>query len=265
MNEIVNLGELTFTDVKMNPCNWKIAVLPWGAIEPHGEHLPYLTDSMLATMVSYHAIVKLNSQKETKNMFMALPCMSIGLQNLGQVDKKYCINFSYLTQFRVLEDIVTSLEKQGINKLVIINGHNGNDFKPIVRELATKHEGFKIFVCNYLDLVDDYLKTNEQQSINFPKVDDHAAFTETSLLLYYVGEVVNKKYMENAKDIENSEIELQDRHKPLDFWTPRNFDDVSINNRIGEIGDASVENGKKIAEFLEDMIATNLTIISKLS
>ena len=79
-----------------NNDKWTVAVLPWGAIEPHGRHLPYLTDSILATHVAEQSVIKAQEKgnEYIKNKFMILPTISMGVQNLGQTNKKYCINFS---------------------------------------------------------------------------------------------------------------------------------------------------------------------------
>ena len=266
MNETkkkTSLIELTWSDVKENPISWSVAVLPWGAIEPHGEHLPYLTDSLLATAISKESIKKSFAGfcENYYDNFMMLPSMPIGVQNLGQVNKKFCINFSISTQMAILNDIVVSLMAQRVCKLVIINGHNGNDFKPIVRELAVKYPDFKIFVCDYLSLVNKLMKGKEDEyGVEFPDVDDHAAFTETSLMLYIYNELVDKTKMNTDKNVEWKE-ELgtsKDKSGLNGFWTPRNFDYASVNNRIGSLYGASSENGKKIFDTVTTEIAKGL-------
>ena len=251
--EIKNLKELTYTDVAKNFEDWKIAVIPWGAIEPHGEHLPYLTDSILASTFAELSVEAVNLIPELRNKFICLPCISMGLQNLGQVDKDFCINFSLNTQYQVIEDIIVSLQSQEIKKLVIINGHNGNDFKPIVRDFAVKYPNFKIYVCDYLSIVD--LMRN-QGIVNFPDIDDHAAFTETSLMLYHHKNYVNEEYMEDA--IKNDDHPVHEKQPNGVIWSPRNFDKYSHFNRIGKIKGASSLNGELISNFIRKNIVDSL-------
>nr|NQU94115.1 creatininase family protein [Bacteroidota bacterium] len=60
---------------------------------------------------------------------MLLPEIPLGVQNPGQYDIPFCIHTKPSTQLKILEDIIWSLNRQNINKLIIINSHGGNDFK----------------------------------------------------------------------------------------------------------------------------------------
>lgn len=64
-----------------------------------------------------------------------LPPIPFGVQNTGQTELPFCIHMPPSTQKIVLGDIINSLYYQGIKKIVIMNGHGGNKFKPIIREL----------------------------------------------------------------------------------------------------------------------------------
>src|SRR4030042_876340 len=79
-------------------------------------------------------------------------------------------------------DIVDVLNHHGIQKLLIMNSHGGNDFRPIIRELGAQYP--KMFMCNcnfYQALkMEDY----------FDEPGDHAGEMETSLLMYLVPELV---------------------------------------------------------------------------
>jgi creatinine amidohydrolase len=52
------------------------------------------------------------------------------------------------TQKAILTDIVTSLHGQGFRKLVIINGHGGNTFKPYIRDLTMAFPDFRLVVAD---------------------------------------------------------------------------------------------------------------------
>lgn len=250
--QIIAVKELNYTDVKESPYfYWNVAVLPWGSIEPHGEHLSYMTDTLLAHSIAYGAVKK--ASIEYNNRFIILPSISMGQQNLGQVNKKFCINYSLETISCVLYDTVKSLSENGINKLVIINGHNGNDFKPIVRDLATEFPEFRIYVCNYLSIVEENKNCDELKEIPFTKIDDHAAFTETSLMQFYYPQFT---FMNNLKtEYEVPFVTLGNRKEIEGVWSPRNFDKASINTRIGDVGFASGVHGAKIAEFVTDKLS----------
>jgi creatinine amidohydrolase len=105
--------------------NWKaiqetkfeVAVLPWGATEAHNYHLPYGTDIIEAEEVSAEA-ARLAWEKGAK--VIVLPCIPFGV-NTGQFDVTLDINMNPSTQLAVLHDVVDTLNRQGIHKLIIFN------------------------------------------------------------------------------------------------------------------------------------------------
>jgi len=48
------------------------------------------------------------------------------------------MNMNPSTQLIVLRDVIETLNRQGIHKLIILNSHGGNDFKTMIRELGLK-------------------------------------------------------------------------------------------------------------------------------
>ena len=61
------------------------------------------------------------------------------------MDLKLCMNMNPSTQYAILKDVVQVLNAHGIYKLVIVNGHGGNDFKQIIRELSLEFPN--VFIC----------------------------------------------------------------------------------------------------------------------
>ena len=110
---LTNWGEVIQHD-------YDIAILPWGAVEPHNYHLPYLTDCILTYEIAGDAA---ESAYEKGVTCMVMSPVYFGSQNIGQWNKPFCVHTRSETQKYILTDIVTSLQAQGIRKLVIINGH----------------------------------------------------------------------------------------------------------------------------------------------
>jgi len=121
--------------------DYKVAILPWGATEAHNYHLPYGTD-IFETEYCAEQSAKIAWQKGAK--VIVLPTIPFGV-NTSQMDIKLTINMNPSTQSKILADVIESLENHGIEKLVILNGHGGNDFKQIIRELQ---KNSKIFITN---------------------------------------------------------------------------------------------------------------------
>ena len=248
-----SVGEFNYSDAKMKR-SWHHPILVWGSCEPHGEHLPYLTDSILAASIAYDSIMK----TDIIDSFLILPAISYGSQNIGQTNKKFCIHMSSNTQYMILRDMVSSLLKQDIHDLIIINGHNGNNFKSIVRDIEQEFEySFKIYVCNYLDVVDkETLRELTGKKLCYP--DDHAGFTETSLMLHYLSDAVE---MDLTTDDESKDF-YGNAKSYKHFWSPRNWDDNSYMTRVGFAGEATAEDGEKIAEYITDELSKELKQIA---
>lgn len=248
---------LMYSDILYNHTmdgDYSVCILPWGSFEPHGLHLPYMTDSLLASLV---AVMATDKTEELKYKFMILPCVNMGSQNPGQTNKKFCIHYSSTTQFNVLVDIVDSLFNQGIKKLVIINGHNGNNFKVIVRDIENMYPDFKIFVCNYLDIIEES-KEKFKSVIDFPEIDDHAGFTETSLMMAYLPFFVKEEYLHTQP------MKEETTQKIRGMWTPRNWDEISTFTNVGDPSTSSAESGELLMEYVTNIISKSLIDIYKM-
>ena len=115
------LEETNWKQIKSQ--KYEVATLPWGATEPHNYHLPYGTDSLETAKIAALAAKKAWDQGAK---VMVLPTIPLGAQNVGQIDMPFCLHTPPSTQLLILKDLVTALNRQGIKKLVIMNGHGGN-------------------------------------------------------------------------------------------------------------------------------------------
>src|SRR2546427_6346689 len=169
------LNELTWKTVR--DARYEVAVLPWGATEAHNFHLPYSTDNIeterIAALAAGHAW-------QQGARVVVLPGLPFGV-NTGQLDIPLCINMNPSTQALVVRDVATALAGQGIPKLVILNGHGGNDFRQMIRELQP---AVSLFLCtvNWYQVVDP--------KPFFSDLGDHAGELETSVMLHLAPELV---------------------------------------------------------------------------
>lgn len=236
--------------------NWKqiknqhydVAILPWGATEPHNYHLPYGTDSLETAKIAEEAAKK---AWEKGAKIMVLPTIPLGVQNLGQINLPFCLHTRMSTQLLILEDIVSALSGQGINKLVIMNGHGGNNFKQLVRELQPK------FPEIFISLVEWFTILN--QTNYFEEEGDHANEMETSIILHYFPELVLP--LNEAGDGSAKQFKLTGLKDKI-AWAPRQWDKVSEDTGIGNPKKASAEKGK---QFLADVTSTIARYFVKLA
>src|SRR5699024_8952673 len=120
------------------------------ATEAHNYHLPYGTDIFEAEAVAAKS-AELASGEGAE--VVVLPCIPFGV-NTGQLDIKLDINLYPSTQMAILDDIIETLDRQNIHKLLILNSHGGNNFKPILRELGAKYPAMLLTFCNWFQAMD---------------------------------------------------------------------------------------------------------------
>ena len=150
-----------------------VAVLPWGATEAHNWHMPHGTDVVEAVSLAERAA---DLAVASGARVIVLPAIPYG-NNAQQQDQVATVHFSTATALAILRDVTDSLARQGIDRLLIVNGHGGNDFKPMVRDCQLT-SGLTILVVDFWRLCPDVL------AATFPDPGDHAGQLETSLLLY---------------------------------------------------------------------------------
>lgn len=170
------LAETNWKDIRKRDI--EVAVLPWGATEAHNFHLPYATDNYQIEAIAAEA-GKMAFEKSAK--VIILPNIPFGV-NTGQSDIILDINLNPSTQFSILSDIIEMLNRQGIYKLILLNGHGGNNFKPILRELGLKYPKMFLVTTNFYEVLNKYEFFEEK--------GDHADEMETSLMLYLKPELV---------------------------------------------------------------------------
>jgi len=169
------LAESTWKTVDATP--YDVAILPWGATEAHNYHLPYATDNVQAEQVAIRAAERAWNRG---SRVVVLPAVPFGV-NTTQLDIKLCLNMNPSTQAAVLRDLVSALDGQGVHKLLIVNGHGGNDFRQLIRELQPSTRVF-LATINWWSCVDVTQFVEE--------VGDHAGEAETSAMLHLAPELV---------------------------------------------------------------------------
>ena len=238
MNRPYILAETNWKEVK--DADFDLAVLPWGATEAHNYHLPYGADNIEAEYISAEA-ARIAYEKGVKPV--VLPNIPYGV-NTGQADIKLDINIYPSTQLIILSDIVETLNRQGIRKLVILNSHGGNDFKPIVRELGAKYPDMFICLCNWFQWrgAEDF----------FEHKGDHANEMETSMLLYLSPHLVRP--LDEAGEGKDKKNRIEAIRQGW-CWAERRWTQVTDDTGIGNPKAATREKGEKFFKTITEKVA----------
>jgi len=243
-----DIGQMSYAEIRN--ARYEIAVLPWGSCEPHGLHLPYGIDTLVAGEVARRACDAADSKGAHT---VLLPPIPIGV-NTNTLSFPLTLNMNPMTEFAVLKDIVASVEAAGLRKLVVLNGHGGNEFKFMFRELYGKTKVF-MFLINWWEAIDKKLlqETIEDRS------GEHADETETSWALYLFPELVHMEQSDDGRVRRPGLGSLADGIA----WFTRPWHLATVNSGYGNPVKASAEKGRVLVENAVEKIARFLKELSE--
>jgi creatinine amidohydrolase/Fe(II)-dependent formamide hydrolase-like protein len=230
-------GELTWPEAENRFQEVDIALLPVGAIEQHGPHLPLDTDAFDAEYLCRRVAAACSSPPP-----MVLPLISYGVsyEHDGFIGT---ISISNDTLSRLVYDIGISTARSGIKKLVIINGHGGN--APALQFAAQKiNRDAGIFVC---------VDTGETSDVDIYRLIDtpndvHAGEIETSTSLVVRPELVKmEEALRSIPRFSSRYLNFTSRRGVSWYAPTRNMSPSGV---LGDATRGSAEKGKKIWEMM---------------
>jgi len=221
---------------------WEVAVLPFGATEPHNLHMPYGTDNIQVEIIGQRACER--AYQEGAKILL-LPTIPFGVNtNHLKIPGALACSVTPTTLLHVLTDLVDSLERQGLRKLVLLNGHGGNELKPLTREL---HHRTQVFLC----VCDWYKMAVDVYPQIFQQPGEHADEVETSLGLAYFPELVR---LEQADDGAARPTRFDAINRGWVSIT-RPWHLVSANTGLGNPFPATAEKGKRLMDVVVERLA----------
>lgn len=247
MNEWI-LAEQNYASIKS--IQWEAAVLPFGATEPHNYHMPYWTDVYQVNEIGSRACGHAWG-KGAK--VLLLPAMPFGVNtNHFGVPGGLSISMTPTTLLKVLSDVVDSLERFNVRKLVLLNGHGGNELKPLMREL---HHRTKVFLC----LCDWFRMFPAESKQIFKEPGEHADEIETSLGLYLFPQFM-KMEQAGAGVIKKSRFDAINKGQ---IAITRPWHLATEDTGMGNPAAASKEKGEKLVSLLTTRLGDFLAELAK--
>ena len=189
--------------------------------------------------------------EKTKKV-IGLPALPYGV-DCNLMDFPIAIHVSQNVLNAMLREIIQSLLHYSIQKIVLLNGHGGNDFTPFIRQIQSDLEV-------HVFQIDWWKVGGDKYSQIFNKPDDHAGEMETSVALALYPELVE---MEQAKDGATKPFKMEALQKG---WakTSRRFARLNDHCASTDPSGASAEKGNKylditirrIADFIVELAET---------
>lgn len=227
---------------------YEVAVLPVGACEAHGMHLPYATDTIQCHALAEQACDRACSRGAS---VLLLPAIPFGV-NENTLGFKWTISLRPSTLFRIVTDVVSCLEHHGIPKCVILNGHGGNEFQPHLRELF-RQTSVHVLLVNW------YQSAPQSYDEIFEVPGEHADEMETSMMLHLQPHLVETDLAGDGSTREPVLTALKEGWA----WIARPWDRLTKDSGYGDPAAASARKGEKYAEAVADNLAELLVEFSE--
>jgi len=171
--------DLTWPEVNQAVKAGRIPVLPVGATEQHGHHLPIKIDCWEATSIVDEAA------RRRPDRLLTMPPVPYGYTT-ATMDFPGTITIHHETFMRYVIDILKSLAYHGFKKMIVINGH-GSNMPPLdlACRRANMETGAQVALAAWWGLMaadPEFMKTWRES--HFPGGCSHAGEAETSVALY---------------------------------------------------------------------------------
>lgn len=222
------------------------AVLCVGSCEQHSDYLPMGTDSYLAEAVAREA-----AEKARRNVLL-LPSLEVGFSPHHR-HFPGCVTLRQETLAAYVRDVCLSAFRCGVQDILIINGHGGNQpaLQTAVNEIGSEF-GKSVVLVRYWDLVSEQVRQIREST---PGGMGHAGEFETSLMLWYHPELVTAERITPRPPAAGNEWHHPDLFSSNSVYRYVPFEAYSEQGNIGQPQYASREKGKQFAALVTDELA----------
>jgi creatinine amidohydrolase len=213
-----------------------VAVLPVGAIEQHGPHLPLSTDLVVADTLARDAVAAFGDELD----LVLLPSLAYTKSN-EHAWSPGTMWLSATTMLAVLDDLARCLATTPVRRLVFLNGHGGNSalLQVASRDIRLAH-GLRTFVM-HPSVPPDQGGTSPAGELG---MGIHAGVEETSLLLHLRPDLVRLDLGVRSVPERLASFERVRFGGPVSFgWLS---DDFGTDGTLGDPTGATAEHGKTV-------------------
>jgi len=232
-----------------------VAVVPIGAIEQHGAHLPVSTD----TLILHHVLDR--AARACSRPVVVAPMIPFGYS-----PHHFCypgvISLQSETVLSLLKDVGSSLIRSGFSRILLLTGHGGNShiIGQAARDLGCHNRGVVAAAAAYWDIARTPL-TEKMRGLT-PWIPGHAGLFETSLVMAIRGELVDTARLADASmdEGEIASILFTDLNKQAYF--ERHDYLLAIQGATDPAIHASRELGEEILDIVQRELAVFIDAFS---
>lgn len=239
--------ELTSPEIGALDRDRTVVILPVGSVEQHGNHLPLGTDTFLAQAASLAA-----AESAGDTIVMPPPWYGFSAHHMRFPGS---VTLRAETLMAIVEDVVASVVMHGFRRILIVNGHGGNNgiIDVLASTLGHKHYGTtRIAALTYFTLAREAianLRKSETGGMG------HACEFETSMLQYIRPQLVSIERAETTYPDLGSSYLTTDLLGSQAIRVYQDFGDLSPTGTLGDPSLASPEAGKAFFDAVTQALA----------
>ncbi len=233
--------ENTSPDIEQALAQSPVVVLPVGSVEQHGHHVPVGCDALASTLVARHAVEALNGDP----LVFVLPPLWYGFSP-HHMSFAGTVTLSAETFINVLYEVCLSLLRQGVTRVLILNGHGGNvsAMDVAASRIGEEWRGrARIAAITYWHLVSHRVSDFRDSPLGGT---GHAGEFETSLMLAGYENLVQMEHAVTHYPKMPSEFLASDLFETSRARVYSDFSDLSPTGTLGDPSLASKAKGEKI-------------------
>jgi creatinine amidohydrolase len=164
-----------------------VIILPIGAVEEHGAHLPLNTDSLQPEFITERVVSEL--REESIDILIAPP-IRYGICNATR-NFAGTISLSFDTFRAFIQEVLEELGRHGVKHIVVLSGHAGRVHMAALRvageAVLEKYPDIKLMLLSDYDIIYKYIDEK------FPAWDGHAGSVETSRIMAIKPDLVKEE------------------------------------------------------------------------
>ena len=219
-----------------------IAILPVGAIEQHGPHLPVCTDACIGQGIALRALALLPE---------SLPVTVLPMLPVGKSDEHLAfagtLTLSAETVARLWTEVGESIARAGLRKLVLLNSHGGqvSIMDIVARDLRVRHGMLVMAWSWFAARIPDSLFPEDEQRFGI-----HAGAIETSIMLHLRPDLVQMDKAQNFRSL-MADMEKEGYRRLSAVGSGRMgwmAQDLHPSGACGDAADADAERGRALVE-----------------
>ena len=240
----IRWSELTAEQLRQRATAEATVVVPVAAMEQHGPHLPVMVDSLLCSAIAERAAERVALRSPPQRPVIVAPTIWSGLSE-HHMPFGGTITLDFATFSAVLRCICRSLQRDGFERILLLNGHGGNEaaLRVVVDEL-TADGALALATATYWHLAAEPIRAILKRQSGLR----HACEAETSMVLALRPELVDPSRFAEARAAEDT-----DGASGAYRW--RSFPERTASGTIGDPTAASAEKGERLLDATSAAVA----------